>query len=257
MKLSFSTRGWENYSFEENVQTALTMSFDGVELYNPQKQEALIGRGGPFHKYGVAGTIRDLRSKGVQIPLIDTSCDLSAGAVEELKSLFQLAHDADIPYVSAVALSDHEDVVRSSIDELLPAAIAQKVTLLIKTSGIYADTSRLRSLMDEYAYDELAVLWDIHHPYRDFHESADTTIKNLGAYVCHVHLRDSLDDGSYEIIGEGTLPVADMMRALSSIDYDGFISLEWKPGYLEEVDDREIIFPHFLNYMNRFENTLG
>jgi fatty-acyl-CoA synthase len=257
MKLSFSTRGWENYSFEENVQTALTMSFDGVELYNPQKQEALIGRGGPFHKYGVAGTIRDLRSKGIQIPVIDTSCDLSAGAVEELKALFQLAHDADIPYVSAVALSDHEDVVRSSIDELLPAAIAQKVTLLIKTSGIYADTSRLRSLMDEYAYDELAVLWDIHHPYRDFHESADTTIKNLGAYVCHVHLRDSLDDGSYEIIGEGTLPVADMMRALSSIDYDGFISLEWKPGYLEEVDDREIIFPHFVNYMNRFENTRG
>ena len=48
-----------------------------------------------------------------------------------------------------------------------------------------------------------------------------------------------------------------MMRALSSIDYDGFISLEWKPGYLEEVDDREIIFPHFVNYMNRFENTRG
>ena len=44
MKLSFSTRGWENYSFEENVQTALTMSFDGVELYNPQNPDEYNSR---------------------------------------------------------------------------------------------------------------------------------------------------------------------------------------------------------------------
>ncbi|MBO6158877.1 MAG: AMP-binding protein [Firmicutes bacterium] len=258
MKLSFSTRGWQNFSWDENIDTAVTMKFAGIELYNIQKEEALIGRGGPFHKYAVAGTIRNLRSKGLSIPCFDTSLDLSEeGTVEEIRSMLQLAHDASVPYVSVVALSDHEDVVRASIDALLQSAIALKVTILIKTSGIYADTSRLRRLMDEYAYDELAVLWDMHHPYRDFGESADTTIKNLGAYVCHVHLRDSLEDGSYELIGEGTLPVADMMRALYSIDYDGFISLEWKPGYLEEVDDPEIIFPHFVNYMSRFENTRG
>ena len=55
----------------------------------------------------------------------------------------------------------------------------------------------------------------MHHPYRDHGESADTTIKNLGAYVRHVHLRDSDDDGAYDLIGEGTLPVGSMMQALS------------------------------------------
>ena len=258
MKLSFSTRGWQNFSWQENIETAEIMKFAGIELYNIQKEDSLIGRGGPFHKYGVAGTVRDLRAKGLSIPCFDTSLDLSeAGSVPEIRDMLQLAHDASVPYVSVVALSDHEDAVRASIDALLDSAIALKVTMLIKTSGIYADTARLRRLMDEYAYDELAVLWDMHHPYRDFGESADATIKNLGAYVRHVHLRDSLDDGRYELIGEGTLPVADMMRALYSIDYDGFISLEWKPGYLEDVDDPEIIFPHFVNYMSRFENTRG
>ena len=48
-----------------------------------------------------------------------------------------------------------------------------------------------------------------------------------------------------------------MMRALSSIDYDGFISLEWEPSWMPELDDREVIFPHFVNYMHRFENPRG
>ena len=112
-------------------------------------------------------------------------------------------------------------------------------------------------MLDDFACDELGALWDIHHTYRDFGESGDTTIKNLGAYVRHVHLRDSDDDNSYNLIGEGTLPVASMMRALSSVDYDGFISIEWKPEWMEDLDDREIIFPHFVNYMNRFESTRG
>ncbi|MER2056823.1 MAG: AMP-binding protein, partial [Clostridia bacterium] len=79
----------------------------------------------------------------------------------------------------------------------------------------------------------------------------------LGAYVKHVHLRDSDDDLCYNLIGEGTLPIREMMNALSSIDYNGFISLEWKPEWIPDLPDREVIFPHFLTYMNRFDNPRG
>jgi len=109
--------------------------------------------------------------------------------------------------------------------------------------------------MDSYASDELGASWDMHHPYRDFGESADTTIKNLGAYVKHVHLRDSNDDKSYNLIGEGTLPIDDMMRALSSINYDGMISMEWKSQWLPDFDDLSIIMPYFINYMRHFDDT--
>ncbi|MCQ2558580.1 MAG: AMP-binding protein, partial [Oscillospiraceae bacterium] len=95
------------------------------------------------------------------------------------------------------------------------------------------------------------------HPYRNNNESADNTIEHLGAYVKHVHLRDSDDNGEYTLIGEGTLPLDEMMRALYSIDYDGFVSLEWKPEWMEVLQDREVIFPYFVNYMSRFENTRG
>ena len=45
--------------------------------------------------------------------------------------------------------------------------------------------------MDRYASDYLGALWDVHNVYRVGGESPATTIKNLGAYVKHVHMRDS------------------------------------------------------------------
>ena len=258
MNLSFSTRGWQKFSWDENVSTALTMHFGGIELYNVQKESTLTGRGGPLHKYNTAATVRELREKQLTIPCMDTSCDISqAGSVQDITAVLEIAHDIQCPYIGVTAQFDDEDTVRGTLSQLAPVAREQGVCILIKTSGIYADTARLRSMLDDFACDELGALWDIHHTYRDFGESGDTTIKNLGAYVRHVHLRDSDDDNSYNLIGEGTLPVASMMRALGSVDYDGFISIEWKPEWMEDLDDREIIFPHFVNYMNRFASTRG
>ena len=258
MNLSFSTRGWQKFSWDENVSTALTMHFGGIELYNVQKESVLTGRGGPLHKYNTAATVRELHEKQLKIPCMDTSRDISvSGSMADIVTVMEIAHDIQCPCIGVTAQFDDEDTVRQTLSALVPIAREQGVCILIKTSGIYADTARLRSMLDDFACDELGALWDIHHTYRDFGESGDTTIKNLGAYVRHVHLRDSDDDNSYNLIGEGTLPVASMMRALSSVDYDGFISIEWKPEWMEDLDDREIIFPHFVNYMNRFESTRG
>ena len=257
MKLSFSTRGWGDLTWEELVESALDMKFSGIEIYNPQKFPQLVGRGGPFHKHTVAATVRFLRDKKLSVPCFDTSLDISEndenGAA--LAEVMTYAADAHILYVVCWASSDEEAQIRANLERLLPLAEELGICLLIKTSGIYADTARLRSLLESYASDYLGTLWDMHHPYRDFGESADTTIKNLGTYVKHVHLRDSDDKDTYNLIGEGNMPVVDMMRALSSINYDGFISLEWKPEWMEDLQDKEVIFPHFVNYMSRFGST--
>ena len=259
MKLSFSTRGWGDLSWEEMLSAALDMKFTGIEVYNLYKYPHLTDRGGPFHKHKIAATIRQMRDSKLSIPCLDTSVDLSRdeNAAETLTAMLRTAHDLKVPYVVGWASRGDEEgeaTLRRNLDTLLVTAEELGVCLLIKTSGIYADTARLRALLESYASDFTGALWDMHHPYRDFGESADTTIKNLGTYVKHVHLRDSDDKDTYNLIGEGNLPVADMMRALSSINYDGFISLEWKPQWMEELQDREIIFPHFVNYMSRFNS---
>ena len=142
-------------------------------------------------------------------------------------------------------------------EALLPLLSETESILLIKTTGIYANTARLRDLLDTFARDDLGALWDMHHPYRDFGERPDTTIRNLGAYVRHVHLRDSDNEGKYNLIGEGTLPVNELMQALGSIDYNGFLSMEWKPEWMPDLPVREVILPYFVNYMRRFDNPRG
>ena len=259
MNLSFSTRGWPQMGWEDMMQTALDMGFSGIEVYNLPKFDPLTDRSGPFHKYQTAATVRQLREKKLCIPCFDSSYDLSEGdeCIPWLKSLLEVAGNTQVPYVAAVALQENEEQVKKNLTELLPEAQRRGVTLLLKTSGIYANTVRLRELLNEFACDELAVLWDVHHPYRDFGESGDTTIKNLGDYVRHVHLRDSNDAGSYELIGEGSMPIGEFMQALSSVNYHGYLSLEWKPEWLEELQELDVIFPYFVEYMRRFDNPRG
>ena len=252
MKLSFSTRGWPSLSFGEMLDVALDMGFAGVEVYNLTKFDPLMDKDGPFHKYNTAATVRELREKGISIPCFDTSLDISSdeNAISSAKALIEIARNARVPYVVVCALTDHEETVYAALEALLPLAEEKEVSILLKTSGIYSDTARLRRALDFFASDHLAALWDVHHPYRDHGESGDTTIKNLGAYIAHVHMRDSDDSGIYQLIGEGTMPIDSVMRALSSVNYDAFISLEWKPEWLPDLQDPEIIFPHFVNYMS-------
>ena len=257
MKLSFSTRGWPGLSWDEMLETATDMGFSGVEVYNLTNFDPLMDKGGPFHKYNTAATARKLREKHLEIPCFDTSCDITTdvSAKEKILSLIEIAHNTRVPYVVVCALNENEERAISLLEELVVAAEAKDVAILVKTSGIYSDTARLRAMLDRFASDNLAALWDVHHPYRDNAESASDTIKNLGCYVRHVHMRDSDDEGVYQLIGEGTMPIDDVMRALSSVNYDAFISLEWKPEWLEDLQDPEVIFPYFVNYMSHFHST--
>ena len=254
MKLSFSLRGWLSLSFREAAEIAEEMQFSGFELYDLHKYSEPTVKGGPLDRYSLSGTMRSLRDKGIEIPNLDTSLDLGKeGSLEKVLWTISMARDMRVPFVSAEVMTDNEDLLKESLTKIVEAAKAAGVTFLLKTRGIYVNTERLKNILDLFAEDSLGVLWDMHHPYKDHGESPDTTIKNLGGYVKLVHIRDFAEDGSYTIMGEGKLPAGDMMRALSSIDYDGFITLEWKPEWVKDVQDYSFIFPHFINYMSRFE----
>ena len=256
MKLSYSARGWYFLPAAQLLGAASEMHFSGIELYDVHKHPELFEKGAPFHAYSMGATTRALRDNGTELVCLDTSVDLTkSGAQEIMIKTIEHARSMRVRYVSAEVMSEQEDIAKAVISQILPAAKEAKVSLLIKTKGIYADTSRLALMLDGFADDSLAVLWDMHHTSCDFSESADTTIKNVGGYVRHVHLRDSDENGNYCLIGEGTLPIEEMMRALSSIDYAGYVSLEWNPEWETELSDYSLIFPHFVSYMSRFENV--
>lgn len=258
MKLSFSTRGWKKLTWDNFVAKAGEMNFQGIEVYNALQNSEWTSTSGVFGKYLVLRTYRELREKGLSIPCFDSSNDISqddGAMIGEMEKLILLASDMRAPYVSVYARENNPETIRKNLSLLVGKAASAGVTILIRTSGIYADTALLRDLLNAFACDQLAVEWDVHHPYRDNGESPAKSITNLGAYVKHVHLRDSDDSGNFNLIGEGNFPIIEVMDALHSIDYDGFISLEWKPEWVEELDSADVIFPHFVNYMERFERN--
>ena len=54
------------------------------------------------------------------------------------------------------------------------------------------------------------------------------------------------------MMGEGDLPVDNMIQALRSLNYEGFVSLEWVKTYLPDLESPGIVFPQFANYMQQY-----
>ena len=80
MKLSFSTRGWEDLGFDALIETAEEMRFSGIEVYNLPVRADLTGKGGAFPSGITVGRVTELRSEaGGQsyYAVVDPAVDLS------------------------------------------------------------------------------------------------------------------------------------------------------------------------------------
>ncbi len=260
MKLSFSTKGWHDQSWEDFFLIAAEQGFSGIELHDVRRFSASVSA--PFSPQNAAATVRRMQDAGIGISCVDAGCNIAAETCDEndIDYSIALAVAAHAPYVRLRA-GDESDLAAADarvIDRLeraIPKAERAGVILLIESVGIYADTARLAAVLDHFACDALAALWDIHYPCRMAGESPEQTVKNLGAYICHIHLKDSVETENgfeYALPGEGTLPMTEIMQALRSINYDGFISLEWDPAWIEAFASPDIIFPYFAAAMRRF-----
>ncbi len=261
MRLSFSTNGWGGYSWTQLCDTASSLGLCGVELHSLERI-APDERTSPFCRAKAPATVRALFESSLCIPCIDAVKSITAeGSFEEIQKLIATARDLRVPYLRIHETSREPEVfprVREAITKVLPTACESGVCLLVETTGLFSDTALLSELLNSFSSDSLGALWDLHHPYFEHGEDAETTIRNLGAYVRHVHIKDSAPSANgreYCLIGDGELPLGDMMDALASINYDGCISLEWNPEWIPELSDIEIILSHFVTYMNRFMPT--
>lgn len=266
MKIAFSTLGCPDFSWSDIYSMAKDLGFDGIELRG-LGDEIFTVKAPPFTDSELPKTISLLNRLRLEIPCLSSGCCLkyperAEQNDAEIIAYIELARKLKTPYVRVLAdlnpqpegeVSD--DIVLSALKRLAPVAEEANVTLLVETNGVYADTARLARLLDRVASDAVAALWDLHHPYRFAGESPDKTVKNLGAYIRYVHAKDSVVKGQtiqYCLMGEGDLPIDEMMQALRSINYEGYISLEWVKRWALDLDDAGVVFPHFANFMSRY-----
>ena len=266
MKLAFSTLGCPDFDWSDIYSMAKDFGFDGIEMRG-LGNDIFSVHAQPFRPDQIDKTIARLNRMHLEIPCLSTGCVLKDEACwestrEEIKEYIRLAEKLGAKYIRLLGdrNADQEgevddEVVLRALKDVVPYAEERGVILLVETNGVYADTARLRDLLVRAESDSVGALWDMHHPYRFAGEKPETTVQNLGVYIKHVHIKDSVMENGrvkYKIMGEGDLPIDSMIRALRSVNYEGYISLEWVKNTAPDLQSAGIVFPHFANYMEQF-----
>ncbi len=267
MKLSFSTLACPDYSFTDIYAMAKDLGFDGIEVRGLGTDIFDNKHNMPFANENIAATAKTLASIGIEIPCMSSDCCLRYPALaEENKAIvaeyIKAAKVLGTKYVrvlgdEAPQATDNgnDEEVLKQLTALVPMAEEAGITLIIETNGVYSDSARLKNILDSIHSDNVAALWDVHHTYRFAKETPEQTVQNLGMYIAHVHIKDSIiEDGkiSYKLMGEGDMPIEEAIRALRSINFEGYFSLEWVKRWAPYLQDAGIIFPNYVNYMSAF-----
>lgn len=266
MKISFSTIACPDYSWVDIYSMAKDLGFDGIEIRGMGDNFAAY-KAMPFTEANRPKTMAKLKALNIEIPCLSSGCCLKfkekeAETIAELTEYCKLAQQINAPYIRVLA--DLEAAPNGEVDDayvaeqlkkLAPIAAQYDVTLLVETNGVYSDTHRLRALLDSVNSHKIAALWDMHHPYRFAGESPEQTVANLGELIKYVHIKDSvMENGKvvYKMMGEGDLPIQKMIEALQSIQYTGYVSLEWVKLWMPNLLDAGVVFPQYAEFMRPF-----
>ncbi len=257
MKLSFSTRYMPAMSLSDYLALAKQQKFNAVEIYDIY-DECFGGEKASFSEAGVFSTRRKILNSGIAVSQLDFPFDIDdkdnfSENIGKAEEIIKTASDIGVDFVKAYASSDRK-AAEEFLRAVLPFAKEKNVVILIETDGAFAGSDAACGLLEAFASDYLGAQWNMYATYFISKEDAETTIKNLGAYVKSVKINDADAEGNPVLIGEGILPVTEMINALRSVNYNGFVAIEWNREWLPEIRDYEVILTFFESHMNVYGN---
>ena len=264
MKLAFSTLGCPDWKFSEIYATAKDLGLSGVEIRGIAN-EMSAPKMRAFSEEKLPETLAKLKEKNLEIPMLTSGAVLGnpSQAEEnriEAEAYIDLAKKMGVPYIRVMispntfpADTDDLDCARKLYGALCDYAKGSGVTPLIETNAALAHSNTMREFLEDVGRENMGVLWDIHHPFRYFHESPRVTFDNIGTFVKYVHVKDSVMNGDtveYRMMGYGDVPIFDSMKVLHAHGYEGYVSLEWVKRWCPDLQEPGIVFSHFASYMN-------
>ena len=247
MKIVFSTKNVRRASFLDTCRYAFDYGFEGFEIYDAIQE-----------RYGHHDSIlRRERIADAKRKLINRNLTVSALRMPDPIESENTTAELIEKYVSMAVASGIENVIVHTqgevafdiLDEKMAGAIKRAqsgdVKILFETIGYLSRTENVIGVINHFGSAAIGVSWNVRGTYFGANETAETTIKNLGAYIKYVRLGD-MKDGKTVLIGEGDLDVEKLLNSLSSLNYEGFICAAWN----EEISDADIVLTHFTNYIS-------
>lgn len=264
MKLSFSTLACPDWSLREVYAIAADLGYNGIEIrgiadqmYAPSISD--------FSEEKIEKATSEIKARSLEIPMLTSDAYVLGNpnfdaCCSEIRDYCILAQKLKVSYVRVLMertpmpelLPDFEYAVKS-YRTLCEIAAEYSVTLLTETNGFLADSAVCRRFMESVGAENMGLIWDVHHPYRFFGESPSQTAGNIGKYIKHVHLKDSVKGSNgkvtYMLTGYGDFPFDEVISELKALGYDGYLSYEWVKRWSRELAEPGVALFQYINYL--------
>ncbi len=82
--------------------------------------------------------------------------------------------------------------------------------MIIESHDHFTSSATLKDVLTEANSQHAALLWDAHHTFATSNEEPEFTVKELGRWIRHTHLKDSVGSGEnrkYVLTGRGNVPI--------------------------------------------------
>jgi sugar phosphate isomerase/epimerase len=276
MKLTFSTLGCPDWSWERIVEEASRLGYQGLEIRGIEGELYL-----PAIEYFTPGrlerTLARLAQKNLEIMCLDTSVkfhipDKWESFLREGLETIDLAHRMGVPFVRVQgdAFPDpaRRDETMAAIVEgfrrLCAHANPLGVVNLIEVHGDFNRVEPLVEALEKTGSSSLAIMWDIEHTHKVYGERWRDFYEPLKEYVKHVHIKDiRMNDLApngkprHCLMGEGDVPIRDIVATLAEDGYEGYLSLEWEKKWNPWIEEPEVAIPQYTAYMSELLRSLA
>jgi sugar phosphate isomerase/epimerase len=258
VRVAFSTLAFPDATLASAVSLGRRWGYAGVELrlidgelIDPSMSAADRAR--------VMATVT---AAGLPVVAVDSSIRLTSDddPGPQLRRFLELASDWEAPLVRvfggplAPAGPARQEQLRAAARVLAsnaPLARRLGVAIGVETHDDFSASSvvaELLALADAEGADPkwVGAVWDSHHPYRMGERPADV-YANLGRRILLAQVKDARrkPDGDWQLVllGEGEVPVIQILRLLMQGGYRNWISVEWEKRWHPEIEAPEIALP--------------
>jgi sugar phosphate isomerase/epimerase len=258
--LAFSTLACVGWDWKKILDFANQHGFAAIELRGIDANLDLpaLPRFSPDH---IEQTKSEILASKLRIACVSSSAQMyvedpqkRAKELADARRFIDLASALGAPYVRVFggkAESDKNPApddktkarVAAGLRELGKYAGPKNVTVIIESHDHFTSSATLKNILQSADSEHVGLLWDAHHTFATSNEDPELTVRQLGPWIRHTHLKDSVgsgEDRNYVLTGRGTVPIERQIEALRSIGYKGFYCFEWEKLWHPDIADSEV-----------------
>jgi sugar phosphate isomerase/epimerase len=257
-KLSFSTLGCPDWSFDKIIDFAQANGYSGIEVRGIMHEMDLTKVPQFSSPDAIQDTLQKMKDRGLVFVDLGSSAAMHLPAgdertknLDEAKRFIDLAEKLNCPYIRVFPNQLPKDrdrqetlnLIIEGLHELGTYASNKNVTVLMESHGELVYTKDLVFVMKAAEHPHVGLVWDICNMWVVTRETPEITYAALKPYIRHTHIKDLvIENGKekYVLLGTGIVPIFQAIDLLYDSNYPGYYSFEWEKLWHPEILDPQI-----------------